>query len=214
MRNIKLVPVIELPHPPHVWLDNGSKPDGSWLTNPDEWEQYWVTLNKMSGYRHFKSFPTGSGLYHVEHMSIQDLNVLIQLHISDLPIEESCAFFGGYVLVEDETPILMPQCCGTLADFKTWEAISRSGRFQEWLCLDCHPCPEAISDGNIIEIRCVDEYESFTFPAPESYKLSRDELKQALHYGKSVLTRFYYLLESWGELNGQSQLSQFLYESE
>lgn len=214
MRVIELIPVIEMPCSEEAWDKAKSRPEGSWLSYPDQWEQYRRDLQSLSGYRELSAFPRGSGLYPLSKIAKSDLTRLIELHVADTEINESCAFFGGYVLTEKGIPILVPQCCGTLADISTWEKVARPEKFEEYFCLEGHPCPEALSDGVNIEIRCIDEFESFEEPAPASFVASRIEVEVALRECIADVKKFATCVDDWGEENGHPNLSRVLiYES-
>ncbi|MFZ5635906.1 MAG: hypothetical protein ACOY82_04900 [Pseudomonadota bacterium] len=189
MPKIELIPVVELPRADGALNAVGPLPGGSWHTHPRDWERYHSGIATASGYGRLDAFPPGSGLYPIAQFSMSDLNRLVELHLSDVQIEDSCALFGGYVLVESGRPIMVPQCCGTLADTVTWEAIARPEKFEEHFCLEGHPSPVAISDGNVVEIRCFDEYEPFEEPAPKSYRMNRELLCMALNDARSTLAQ-------------------------
>jgi hypothetical protein len=210
LSKIQLIPTLEIPHPAEAWEMGGQRPAETWHCRPNEWEKYLVQVNAHSGYGKLQSFPVGSGRYPLPKLSQNDIARVIELHVADTPVKESCALFGGYVLIDNGVPILLPQCCGTLADISSWEAITREDAFSEYFCLEGHPCPEAISDGTNIEIHCVDEWEPFEEPAPKTYTLNRAALSSALKCTRSLLQQFARQLDEWGDINGNSNVSDIL----
>lgn len=210
MQNIQLVPVVELPHPKEAWDNAGNSPESTWHKLPDEWENYLSKVNVHSGYGLLESFPIGSGRYPLSQLSSSDIARIIELHTSDTSLEESCALFGGYVLAADREAVLIPQCCGTLSDFNSWEALARGETYSEYFCLEGHPSPEAISDGSLIIIRCADELENFEEPAPAKYLLDRLTLANAIQDAKTELDQFVFKLEEWGNVQGHQNAAAIL----
>lgn len=215
MHKVKLIPVLEIPHPVEAWDTAGAHPKKTWSTDPKGWEDYLVIVNYHSGYGHLKCYPEGSGRYPIEQFSQEDISRVVELHIADTPLKESCALFGGYVLSENNKVILLPQCCGTLADIASWESIACSEVFEEYFCLEGHPAPLARSDGTTLTIECSDEDEPFDGPMPLSYRIERTALVNALDDTKLLLNTLSQKLEVWGAQNGASEVANVLiYERE
>lgn len=210
MQNLQLVPVVELPLPKEAWDMAGQSPPSSWHKFPVEWEEYRSKVNSHSGYGLLESYPIGSGRYPLRQLSSSDIARIIELHVTDIPPGESCALFGGYVLAADGEAVLLPQCCGTLADFTSWEALAREEPYSEFFCLEGHPCPKAISDGTHIVIRCEDEGEEFEEPAPVEYSIDRLALASAIQGAKSELDELACNLKEWGDAQGHGNAAAIL----
>ena len=210
MTEIQLIPVLEIPHPVEAWKTSGQRPLGNWCKHPQEWEIYLTKVNVNSGYGELHGYPLGSGLYPVSQFSSRDISRVIELHVDDLVLEDCCALFGGFVLVGDGQPIFVPQCCSTLADISSWESIARSEVFSNYFCLEGHPTPQATSNGESIQICCIDEGEAFFGPAPKGYSLSRSSLAEALTQTHQSLKEFSNKLEGWGSPNGYAEVSKIL----
>jgi hypothetical protein len=86
------------------------------------------------------------------------------MHISDIPLEDSCAIFGGYVLKVDSEIILYPQCCSTLAEIHYWQQILHRENVEHgksvWLA-EGHPSPEITLHKELLKFVCDEEWEDF-----------------------------------------------------
>ena len=210
MTKIQLIPVVELPHPAEAWEAAGARPTGTRHESPEDWERFLRAVNAHSGYGELKSYPIGSHRYPVTQLSPPDVDRLVKLHLGDTPIEESCALFGGYVLAENGRAVLVPQCCGTLAEIASWRFISRREPFEEHYLSEGHPAPRARSDGSTVEIVCLDEHEAFEEPAPELFTVSRNDLAVALERAERVLDGLAGKLDDWGMKNGFGKVADTL----
>ncbi|MDG9667738.1 hypothetical protein ONV78_08350 [Hahella sp. CR1] len=210
MTQIALIPVIEILYPAEAKEAEKPVPNGSWQAAPEAWDVYLRRLNRRMGFSDLRSFPPGSRRYPVADLTQADIALAIDLHLGDTPLQESCGLFGGLVLMEGATPILIPQCCGMLADITSWEALTRPEAFAEPFCLEGHPCPQAMSDSVEVEIQCVEDREPFEMPAPLSYRVSRQSLCDALEEAKRVLNRFAAKVEIWGRERGYPEAADVL----
>jgi hypothetical protein len=102
--------------------------------------------------------PFNGHQYRLSEISISDLKKAIDLHISDLPINDSCAFFGGYALKVNDDYVLFPQCCGLLSEINDWKKIL-SKEFKPFYLTECHPSPrfQKIEDDIVIECNSSNE---------------------------------------------------------
>lgn len=152
---IELVPLIELPT----------------FKFPDLEEIY--DINKKNrllierNYSEVKNLkPFNEHQYKLSEISISDLKKAIDLHISDLPIEDCCAFFGGYALKVNDDFVLFPQCCGLLSEINDWKKLLNKD-FEPFYLTECHPSPKFQKVDNDIVIESDSTYEEF-YPETKS----------------------------------------------
>jgi hypothetical protein len=89
---------------------------------------------------------------------------VITKHISDIPLEDSCAIFGGYILAANSEIILYPQCCSTLAEIHYWKQILHRKNVEHGKCVwlaEGHPSPEITLHHDQLKFLCDEEWESF-----------------------------------------------------
>ena len=148
--NVELIPLIELPTYKFQDLDN--------VNNNKEKRRLLIERN----YSHVSTLTQfHEGFYKINEISDVDLVRAIKLHVSDLPIEESCSFFGGYALKMNEKIVLLPQCCGLLSEINDWKRLL-SKNFEPFFLMECHPSPEFIRIEDKVHIVCnTDRYEPF-----------------------------------------------------
>ena len=127
---IELVPLIELP--------TFKFPDLNEITYIDEKNRLLIERN-YSDVKHLKPF--NEHQYKLSEISNCDLKKAIELNVSDLPIAESCAFFGGYGLKINNEFVLFPQCCGLLSEINDWKKILNVN-FEPFYLSECHPSPK------------------------------------------------------------------------
>ncbi len=155
MMRIELVPLIELP--------TFKFPDLEEVTDITEKNRLLIERN----YSMAKDLiPPNNHQYKLSEISDVDLKKAIDLHISDLSIEESCAFFGGYALKVNDEYLLFPQCCGLLSEINDWKKIL-DPNFEPFYLMECHPSPKFIKNGNKVIIECDSSHEPFY---PETQK--------------------------------------------
>lgn len=146
---IDLVPIIELPTFKFTDLNE--------MTDLDEMQRILIERN----YSDVKTLePINRGQYKLSEISHSDLKRAIELHISDLPLNKSCAFFGGYGLKIDNEFVLFPQCCGMLSEINDWKKILDIN-FKPFYLSECHPSPKFKKVGNEVIIECDSRDEDF-----------------------------------------------------
>ena len=146
---IELVPLIELP--------TFKFPDLEEVTDIDKKNRLLIERN----YSSVKDLtPFNEHQYKLEEISDIDLKKAIDLHISDLSIEASCALFGGYALKVNDEYLLFPQCCGLLSEINDWKKIL-DPNFESFYLMECHPSPKFQKAGNEVIIECDSSYEDF-----------------------------------------------------
>ena len=178
MQKIEFIPVIEPPTKKD--LENEVIPEGTSLTNSKEWNSY----QKRKIEENYVSFPdpieNGIYQYKLFNISLEDLERVIKLHISDTDIKNSISLFGGYAISKNGKIELFPQCCGLLEEIKLWKNILKDD-FEEFYLSEGHPSPLISRKRNEIIILCKDKNEPF-FPntIKEEIRLDYNETKTAL----------------------------------
>jgi hypothetical protein len=153
---IELIPLIELP--------TLKFPDLEEMTDIDEKNRLLIERN----YSTVKNLiPLNELQYKLEEISDIDLKKAIDLHISDLNIEETCALFGGYALKVNDKYLLFPQCCGLLSEINDWKKIL-DPNFEPFYLTECHPSPEFKKVGNQVIIECDSSHEDF-YPKTQKF---------------------------------------------
>lgn len=165
---IELVPLIELP--------TFKFPDINKITDIDEKNRLLIERN-YSDVKNLKPF--NEHQYKLSDISDLDLKKAIELHVSDLPIDESCAFFGGYGLKLNNEFVLFPQCCGLLSEINDWKKILNAN-FEPFFLTECHPSPKFKKVGNEVVIECDSTYEDFYPVTENTIKLDYKNLTLAI----------------------------------
>ena len=166
---IELVPLIELP--------TFKFPDLNEITDIDEKNRLLIERN-YSDVKNLKPF--NEHQYKLSEISDSDLKKAIELHVSDLPISESCAFFGGYGLKVNNEFVLFPQCCGLLSEINDWKKIL-DVNFEPFYLSECHPSPKFKKIGNQVVIECDSTYEDFYPETKSIIKVNYESLISAIN---------------------------------
>jgi len=166
---VELVPLIELP--------TFKYPDLNEVTDIDEINRLLIERN-YSDVKHLKPF--NEHQYKLSEIGLSDLKIAIDLHVSDLPITESCAFFGGYGLKVDNEFVLFPQCCGLLSQINDWKKILNKD-FEPFYLPECHPSPKFMRINNEVTIECDSTYEDFYPETKSVIKVNYESLVLAVN---------------------------------
>lgn len=163
IEKIEFIPLIELP----TIKDKESQkiPEGTGLTNSKEWDKYQLQQIKKNYNEVLEPITSGVYQYEILKLSKPVLGKVIELHIADMRIDESCSFFGGFGLKIGEEIKLHPQCCGLFEEIHDWMKILNPS-FDPFYLRECHPSPKfSLADRQLI-ITCEEE-ESF-IPATDT----------------------------------------------
>ena len=166
---IELVPLIELP--------TFKFPDLNEMTDIDEKNRLLIERN-YSDVKYLKPF--NEYQYRLSEISDSDLKKAIELHVSDIPITESCAFFGGYGLKVNDEFVLFPQCCGLLSEINDWKKILNEN-FEPFYLPECHPSPKFKKIGNEVIIECDSTDEEFYPKTNEIIRVDYKSLVSAIN---------------------------------
>jgi hypothetical protein len=189
--NIELIPVLEIPVMAQRRLLEIQRPPSTFQQNPTEWDEYQRQLLVTGGFPDYQRVIQGGNFVRADQWSLADLRMLVQNHLAgdkeSIPIKESCALFGGCVLVVDGVPVLVPQCCSTIADFASWEEVLTPHFTSGPFCLEGHPGPEAVKTDTRLVITCEDPYESFDQPAQPQIVVEIVALAYATEQAKQIM---------------------------
>ena len=189
--NIELIPVLEIPIMARRRLQEIQRPPATFQQNPIEWDEYQRQLLVTGGFSDYQRVIQGCGFVSADQWSLTDLRVLVQNHLAGdkepIPLKESCALFGGCVLVVDGVPVLVPQCCSTIADFTSWQGILSPQFTSGFFCIGGHPCPEAVKIDVRLVITCEDPDESFEQPAQLRIVLKIAALAAATEHARQIM---------------------------
>ncbi|MBO2009801.1 hypothetical protein [Hymenobacter negativus] len=193
--NIELIPVLEIPITAKARLQAIQRPLASFQQNPFEWDEYQRQLLVVGGFSDYQCVIQGCNFVCVDQWSLPDLRLLVQNHLDSdgtapIPLAESCALFGGCILIVDGVPVLVPQCCSTIADFSSWEDLLEPQFTAGPFCLEGHPGPEAVKNGVHLLITCEDPDEAFDQPAQSRVVVPIEDLANATERARQLMQAF------------------------
>lgn len=201
---IELIPVIEI-----QYNNQGVTPCNKYpyWDNSAVWEEYHDACHQKAGFKEkLISYLKGSPFYKLSDISDNNLAKLTIDHTQEMRDgkyqrpQDTCTFFGGYVLRIDGQDKFFPQCCGLLSDIYYWEALS-NGQLSFY---EGHPSPKVEFKGSHITFDfLVDEFYERFEPTPPDITLSIDrfELKKAVEKVKIELRDFEQRLNKINQVN-------------
>lgn len=184
--NIELIPVIEIGYN----NQDVTAPDKfPYWEHPTLWDNYHNESYIKAGFiDKLKPYLSGSSFYRLTDISDDNLKKLTIDHTGELK-EQSCSFFGGFILKVDGQDKLFPQCCGLLADINFWDKISKGQNSY----YEGHPAPQiSFQDNSIVFDLTTNEFDEHFQPTPPTpiFKVDRTELTKAVEKTKSDLHVF------------------------
>lgn len=195
---IELIPLIELATFKFSDLEKIADID---IKNSLLIERNYSTVKKLS--------PFNGHQYKLFEISDVDLKKAIDLHISDMKIENSCALFGGYAIKVDNEYVLFPQCCGLLSEINDWKKMLNPS-FKPFYLTECHPSPKFQKVGDQVIIECDSTYESFYPETQESIKLDYASLVSAINSLCAELEAFSKRLDKFNSAYQTKSVSQYM----
>ena len=195
---VELVPLIELP--------TFKFPDLNEINDIDKRNQLLIERN-YSEVRNLK--PLNEHQYKLSEISIPDLKKAIELHVSDVPISESCAFFGGYGLKINNEFVLFPQCCGLLSEINDWKKILNEN-FEPFYLKECHPSPKFKKADNDVIIECDSPDEEFYPKTKKNIRVNYKSLTSAIENVCVELKEISHQLDEFNSEYKVSSLSEIL----
>ena len=183
---IELIPVIEL-----GYNNQGVQaPDKyPYWDNSEIWNEFHIECYKKAGFKdNLIPYLKGSSFFRLTDITDNNLKKLVIDHTQELK-EQSCSFFGGYVLRVDNQDRLFPQCCGLLADINFWTKVSNG---QESF-YEGHPAPQITFNGNsIVFDLTTNEFDEIFQPPPPVllFQVDKIELAMAVKKTKQELITF------------------------
>ena len=213
---VELIPVIEIGFEEEESYFIQPTPNNSYWLNSKKWEQYFTEKIKKNGYENYTSIKEGYPFYRINQFtSKKDLLKIIQFHLGGakektrIPLNKSCALFGGYVLVIDEQIVFTPQCCSTLSDILTWQSIIKDEFKEGYICLEGHPCPKVMSIEDTLQFTFEDKWEDFIPPAITSI-VDKQAMTHAIEKCQLELDEFGKRLNSLSEILNQKEIAELL----
>jgi hypothetical protein len=190
---IELIPVIEI-----GYNNQGvTAPDKyPYWDNSEIWDVYHEECYQKAGFKDkLTPYLKGSSFYKLSDITDDNLTKLTIDHTQEMRDgkyerpQDTCAFFGGYVLRVDGQDKYFPQCCGELSDIIYWDRLSN----EQSSYYEGHPAPQIkFEDSNIVFNFSVDEFDEPFQPTPTENILTIDrlELKRAVEKVKTELKTF------------------------
>jgi len=189
--NIDLIPVLEIPVTAKTRLQEIQCPPANFQQNPVEWDEYQGQILTAGGFSDYQRVIKGCNFVRADHWTLSDLRMLVRNHLGGdkelIPLEESCALFGGCILVANGVPVLVPQCCSTIADFTSWQGLLSPQFTSGPFCIEGHPCPEAVRNDIQLLITCEDPDEEFEQPAQPRIVVEIDTLASATERARQIM---------------------------
>jgi hypothetical protein len=183
---IELIPVIEIGYNNQEVQEPDKYP---YWEHSVLWDKYHNDSYLIAGFKdRLTPYLSGSSFYRLTDISDENLKKLTVDHTQDLK-EQSCSFFGGYVLKIDGQDKLFPQCCGLLADINFWGKISQGQQSY----YEGHPAPQiTFHDTLLIFDVTTNEFDEHFQPTPPTpiFKVDRTELIKAVEKVKDELKLF------------------------
>ena len=190
--NIELIPVIEIGYNNQGVTEPVNYP---YWQNSEIWDNYHERCYEKAGFQtEFNPYLKGSSFYKISDISDINLTKLTIDHTQDFRdkkygLEQTCTFFGGYVLRIEGEDNYFPQCCGELSDIIYWQKIS-NGQNSYY---EGHPAPELkFEKENIIFDFSTNEFDEIFQPPPKQQILvvNRLDLLKAVEKAKLELQQF------------------------
>ncbi len=192
-------------------------PNGNAQQNPFGLDEYNSLSLKAQGFADYKRVIRGKDFVYADPWSQADLKRLVESHLmiggEPTSIVDSCALFGGCVLIVDEIPLLVPQCCSTIVDFYSWKNLLSPEFLSGAFCIEGHPCPIAVKENNIITIECYDEDERFDMPAQQRITLELNVLATAIKKTEREVQNLSNKIDALSIDFGVAKLSDYLVSS-
>lgn len=195
---IELIPLIELP--------TFKFPDLEGMTDLEKKNQLLIERN-YSEVKNLKPF--NKNQYRLIDLSLSDLKKAIDLHVSDIPISESCAFFGGYGLKINNEFVLFPQCCGLLSEINDWKKILNNN-FNSFYLSECHPAPRFEKIGRDIIIECNSNHEDFHPKTQNQIVVNYTSLANAVYKVSIILDKISKKLDKFSHEYKVESIAKYL----
>ncbi len=190
---IELIPVIEI-----VYSNQGvTAPEKQpYWDNSDIWDKYHEECYQKAGFKDkLTPYLKGSSFYKLDDITDNNLTKLTIDHTQEMRDgkyerpQDTCSFWGGYVLQVNGQDKYFPQCCGELSDINYWENISNGKNSYH----EEHPTPQLkFENSRIVFDFSTDEFDEPFQPTPTEIILSIDrlQLKRAVEKAKTELQIF------------------------
>ena len=163
-------------------------------------------------------FAPGMPFYRTSALDIPTLEILTKAHLQgyfdgEWQLEETCTFFGGYVLRIDGQNALFPQCCGELGDIIYWKHLACYGRAAYH---NGHPRPNVVFTNREAIFDCRDDFEEFRPATLAEIRVNRTALVGAYEQAVqelAVLARHIELVQQTLQLPVESLSELLIYRN-
>jgi hypothetical protein len=150
--------------------------------------------------------------------SLQDLLKIVRSHLNmdqtdvdPVPLRESWALYGGYVLRLDGEVVFVPQCCSTLADFESWKSIVDDDFKRGYICPEGHPNPKITRRKDVLTLDCINDcFDTFLEPSVYNKKIDRLQMKKAIQSCENELNEFANRLNLLDKEFGEVEIAKVL----
>ena len=211
---VELIPVLEVPVTPEACRLLPTHPPGNFRQHPAEWDDYQRQLLSAGFFADYPRVIPGYNFVPLDQWSLPDLRRLVKNHLLGademVAVADSCALFGGSLLLIDDVPVLGPQCCSTLAEICDWQQLVSPGFEAGFFCFEGHPSPRATRRKDMLIIECQDDYESFDPPAQPHFVVEVDRLAEAIATAETAVRQFAQKIDLLSGEFGVPQLSAYL----
>lgn len=211
---VALIPVLEIPVTPDARRRHPTPPAGNFQQNPAEWDDYQRQLLSAGGFADYPRVIPGYNFVLLDQWSLPDLRRLIQNHLlvddERVNVADSCALFGGGLLLLDGEPVLGPQCCSTLAEVGGWQQLVSPGFQSGFFYSEGHPAPRATRRKDTLLIECQDQYQDFDPPAQPRITVEVARLAEAIAVAEAIVREFAQKIDQFSTEFGVPQLSAHL----
>ena len=201
--HIELIPVIDIAYNNQDVAAPNKYP---YWENAELWDAYHAECYAKAGFTDMLiPYLKGASFVKLTDISDNNLQKLVIDHTEGLregeyKREQTCTFFGGYVLKVDGKDAYFPQCCGELSDIMYWEKLSEG----QYCYYNGHPEPQIKIDKQLITLDfSLDENDEVFEPPPTdlTLKINREALIDAVRNVKTELDIFAKRLDNINEVN-------------
>lgn len=201
--NLELIPVIELTY----YNEKVETPNGSYYEFPKDWDIAHKENFVLAGFKdEFKIYESGMSFYKPNEITKPNLIRIIEIYFKEFELgsiitdDDIQPLDGGYILRDNNTNLIFPQCCGNLGDIESWNGIVNPNNNYFW---NGHPTPKIIhKDERII-------FDMSEFKQKE-FSINREDLKIALIKTQNELNNFSYRINQLEQDYGITDLGNKL----
>jgi hypothetical protein len=178
--NLRLRPVIELE--PASYAEVAAPPEpGPWT--PALGDAYWRAAMRAANLDVEPVRPGSWFVYADQLTGAEQLRTILRVNLSGdehpASLEEVAPLPGGYALLNDDSLLLLPNCCGDLGDIREWSDAAAYREAEPRMVWIGHPWLSAWFDAGTLVIR--EEREYHQPAAPKVLRIRPDALLAAVN---------------------------------